>query len=88
MALSWEDVKDWVKREANFFRIHLLFFLLVPLVSAGIFYAANGRYPVSECQAYLPSFKEACLAERLPVERVKAEAHSKLPSYLHEILRC
>ena len=48
MTLSLDAVGQWVKREANFFRIHLLFFLLVPLVSAGIFFAANGAYPVGK----------------------------------------
>ncbi len=48
MSISFDDICEWIKKEANFFRIHLLFFLLVPLVSAGIFFAANGRYPIRE----------------------------------------
>ncbi|CAE6533332.1 unnamed protein product [Rhizoctonia solani] len=31
----------------NFFRLHVLFFTFTPLISAAIFYAANGLYPVS-----------------------------------------
>lgn len=30
-------------REANFFRIHLFYFTVVPLISSGIFYGANGQ---------------------------------------------
>ena len=53
MSFSLDDVREWVKKEANFFRVHLLFFLVVPLVSAAIFYAANGQYPVGEfCQRW------------------------------------
>ncbi|KIP02880.1 hypothetical protein PHLGIDRAFT_32026 [Phlebiopsis gigantea 11061_1 CR5-6] len=47
MKLSFNGIREWVQKEANFFRIHLLFFLLVPLVAAGIFCAANGQYPVA-----------------------------------------
>lgn len=46
--LSLDDVREWVKKESNFFRIHLLFFLLLPLIAAAIFFAANGQYPVGE----------------------------------------
>ncbi|THH31587.1 hypothetical protein EUX98_g2629 [Antrodiella citrinella] len=42
-----EDVYAWLKRELNFFRVHLLFFLFVPLVSAAIFWGANGRFQIS-----------------------------------------
>ncbi|KDN40138.1 hypothetical protein RSAG8_08338, partial [Rhizoctonia solani AG-8 WAC10335] len=31
----------------NFFRLHVLFFTFTPLISAAIFYAANGQYPIS-----------------------------------------
>ncbi|KAG8698916.1 low affinity potassium transporter, partial [Ceratobasidium sp. 423] len=31
----------------NFFRLHVIFFTFTPLISAAIFYAANGLYPVS-----------------------------------------
>ncbi|KAI0344047.1 TrkH-domain-containing protein [Trametopsis cervina] len=47
MSLSFEDIREWCKKELNFFRVHLLFFLLVPLISAGIFYGANGRFHIA-----------------------------------------
>jgi hypothetical protein len=31
----------------NFYRIHLTFFTVHPLIWSGIFYAVNGRYKVS-----------------------------------------
>ncbi|KDQ24184.1 TRKH superfamily [Pleurotus ostreatus PC15] len=37
----------FAKKEATFFRVHLLAFAIVPLVFSGIFYACNGRFPVS-----------------------------------------
>lgn len=49
MAFTFAAVKELVKREANFYRIHLLFFTLVPLILSGIFYAANGQYHIGEC---------------------------------------
>lgn len=58
MLPTLSDVREWLKKEANFFRVHLLFFLIVPLISAGIFYAANGRYPVGEYPACRPSAVE------------------------------
>lgn len=48
MDLTFDDVREWIKRESNFFRIHLLFFLLVPLISAAIFYGANGEFHIRE----------------------------------------
>lgn len=53
--LLFDDVRFWLKREANFFRIHLLFFLIVPLISAGIFYAANGEFHIGQCPTYSSS---------------------------------
>lgn len=47
-TLSYSQIRDWVKAEANFFRIHLLYFLFVPLISAVIFYGANGQFHISE----------------------------------------
>ncbi|CAE6454324.1 unnamed protein product [Rhizoctonia solani] len=40
---TWENFY----RSLNFFRLHVLFFTFTPLISAAIFYAANGLYPVS-----------------------------------------
>ena len=36
----------FIRREANFFRIHLSAFVFVPLISSGIFYASNGRFHI------------------------------------------
>ncbi|KAI0802967.1 cation transport protein-domain-containing protein [Irpex lacteus] len=46
MSVTLEDIRDWLKKELNFFRVHLLFFLFVPLISAGIFYGANGEFHI------------------------------------------
>ncbi|KAF9502096.1 TrkH-domain-containing protein [Pleurotus eryngii] len=37
----------FAKKEATFFRVHLLAFAIVPLIFSGIFYACNGRFSVS-----------------------------------------
>ncbi|KAK7687989.1 hypothetical protein QCA50_008359 [Cerrena zonata] len=41
-----QSIRQWLKKELNFFRVHLLFFLIVPLISSVIFWAANGRFHV------------------------------------------
>lgn len=41
-------VHEYVVREVNFFRVHLLFFLIVPLIAAAVFYGANGRFHIRE----------------------------------------
>ncbi|KAG1855585.1 cation transport protein-domain-containing protein [Suillus subluteus] len=38
-------------KHLNFFRIHVIFFTLTPLIFSGIFYASNGRYPVAYIDA-------------------------------------
>ncbi|QRV98028.1 potassium/sodium transporter [Ceratobasidium sp. AG-Ba] len=43
VARAWSSFYD----SLNFFRIHVLFFTFTPLICASIFYAANGKYPVS-----------------------------------------
>lgn len=48
MTLAFSAVKESIEREANFYRIHLLFFTFVPLILSGIFYAANGEYRIRE----------------------------------------
>jgi hypothetical protein len=40
----------------NFYRIHLTFFTLHPLIWSGIFYGANGRYPVRYIDALFLCF--------------------------------
>jgi len=39
-------IPAFVKKELNFYRIHLLFFTIVPLIVSGIFYAANGQFRI------------------------------------------
>jgi hypothetical protein len=48
MAFAVTAVKELIKGEANFYRVHLLFFTFVPLILSGIFYAADGRYHIRE----------------------------------------
>ena len=50
MAFTSAAVKQLLEKEANFYRIHLLFFTFVPLILSGIFYAANGQYHIRECR--------------------------------------
>ncbi|OSD05765.1 TrkH-domain-containing protein [Trametes coccinea BRFM310] len=40
-------VRQWIEEEANFFRLHLIFFTFTPLVAAGIFYGVNGEFHIS-----------------------------------------
>jgi hypothetical protein len=40
----------------NFYRIHLTFFTLHPLIWSAIFWAANGRYPVEYIDALFLCF--------------------------------
>ena len=48
MAFTVAAVRKLIEREANFYRIHLLFFTFVPFILSGIFYAANGEYHIRE----------------------------------------
>ncbi|KAJ7686542.1 cation transport protein-domain-containing protein [Mycena rosella] len=36
-----------IRKQLNFYRIHILFFTFTPLIFSGIFYASNGRYHIS-----------------------------------------
>ncbi|KAJ8591379.1 hypothetical protein M405DRAFT_788957 [Rhizopogon salebrosus TDB-379] len=47
----WESLRTHL----NFFRIHVIFFTLTPLMFSGIFYASNGRYPVAYIDALFNS---------------------------------
>lgn len=38
---------DYFLEHMSFYRIHLGAFVLIPLVTSGVFYACNGRYPVT-----------------------------------------
>lgn len=39
----WNKIGEFLDRESSFYRIHLATFVLVPLITSGIFYACNGR---------------------------------------------
>ncbi|RPD57724.1 hypothetical protein L226DRAFT_512491 [Lentinus tigrinus ALCF2SS1-7] len=41
------NFKSYVLRHLNFYRIHIVFFTFTPLIFSGIFYGANGEFPVS-----------------------------------------
>ncbi|KDQ09512.1 hypothetical protein BOTBODRAFT_148102 [Botryobasidium botryosum FD-172 SS1] len=36
-----------IVEQANFYRIHVVAFILLPLIGSGIFYGANGEFPIS-----------------------------------------
>ena len=38
---------NYIVRQANFFRLHLFAFTLIPLIFSGIFYASNGQFHIS-----------------------------------------
>ncbi|KAJ7125143.1 cation transport protein-domain-containing protein [Mycena epipterygia] len=40
-----------VRKELNFYRVHILFFTFTPLIFSGIFYASNGHYHISYVDA-------------------------------------
>ncbi|KAG1846591.1 cation transport protein-domain-containing protein [Suillus subalutaceus] len=40
-----------IRAHLNFFRIHVIFFTLTPLIFSGILYASNGKYPVAYIDA-------------------------------------
>ncbi|KAF8841742.1 TrkH-domain-containing protein [Paxillus ammoniavirescens] len=44
-----------IRRNLNFFRVHLLFFTFTPLIFSGILYASNGRYPITYIDALFNS---------------------------------
>lgn len=46
---TFARIRQWIEEEVNFFRLHLLFFTLTPLVAAGIFYGVNGEFHIREC---------------------------------------
>ncbi|KAI0719098.1 TrkH-domain-containing protein [Cerioporus squamosus] len=43
---TYARIRQWIEEEVNFFRLHLLFFTLTPLVAAGIFYGVNGEFQI------------------------------------------
>ena len=46
VALEVDNIVTFLRKELNFFRIHLLFFLIVPLISSVIFWGANGQFHI------------------------------------------
>ncbi|KAJ6593443.1 cation transport protein-domain-containing protein [Mycena capillaripes] len=47
MGSTWKTIR----KELNFYRVHILFFTFTPLIFSGIFYASNGQYRVSYIDA-------------------------------------
>ncbi|GLB38210.1 putative trkH-domain-containing protein [Lyophyllum shimeji] len=49
--IAIRDGVSWLRRELkqhlNFYRIHVMYIILTPLIFAAIFYGSNGRYPVA-----------------------------------------
>ncbi|KAI0638942.1 TrkH-domain-containing protein [Trametes polyzona] len=43
---AYDRLRQWVEEEANFFRLHLIYFTFVPLIAAGIFYGVNGEFHI------------------------------------------
>ncbi|KAJ7662917.1 cation transport protein-domain-containing protein [Mycena rosella] len=43
----FSSISDLVWTHGTFYRLHLTAFTIIPLIAAGIFYACNGRFPVS-----------------------------------------
>ncbi|KAI8970814.1 cation transport protein-domain-containing protein [Trametes punicea] len=41
-----DDLKEYIFRHLNFYRVHLLFFTFTPLIFSGILYAGNGDFHV------------------------------------------
>lgn len=50
MTLMSPRLKNWLEKELNFFRIHLLVFTFVPLIVSGILYGVNGEFHIRESQ--------------------------------------
>lgn len=46
------QIRQWIQDEANFFRLHLVYFSFVPLIAAGVFYAVNGEFHIRECLVF------------------------------------
>ncbi|KAH9927443.1 TrkH-domain-containing protein [Epithele typhae] len=44
---QWSQFYQWLEKELNFFRVHLLYFTITPLIFTFIFYASNGKFHIS-----------------------------------------
>lgn len=53
VSTSSSEHSPWqaIRTHLNFFRIHVIFFTLTPLIFSGILYASNGKYPVAYIDA-------------------------------------
>ncbi|KAG2153183.1 cation transport protein-domain-containing protein [Suillus clintonianus] len=51
MSSSEHNAWQTIRTHLNFFRIHVIFFTLTPLIFSGVLYASNGRYPVAYIDA-------------------------------------
>lgn len=49
---TYARIRQWIEDEVNFFRLHLIFFTVTPLIAACIFYGVNGEFHIRECQLY------------------------------------
>ena len=56
MPMRWEQLERWSSANLNFYRVHVLFFVFVPLIFSGIFYASNGETQIS----YVDSLFSEC----------------------------
>jgi Trk-type K+ transport system membrane component len=48
---KYQSIIESLQRNLNFFRIHVIVFVLTPLVFSGIFYASNGEFKVAYIDA-------------------------------------
>jgi hypothetical protein len=48
---KYADLEDFIKRESTFFRLHLLSFIITPLIASVIFWACNGRFHIDYVDA-------------------------------------
>ena len=44
---AWDVIATWSNQHLNFYRVHMLVFILVPFTASGIFYASNGDTQVA-----------------------------------------
>ncbi|KAG1760094.1 hypothetical protein EDD22DRAFT_955263 [Suillus occidentalis] len=55
VSSSEHSLWQTIRTHLNFFRIHVIFFTLTPLIFSGIFYASNGKYAVAYIDALFNS---------------------------------
>jgi len=70
---------DWTRGTLNFYRVHMLFFLLTPCIVAGIFYASNGENHIDYIDAlFMVSPAPSCPVQSSPGLRTASELTSWL----------